>query len=169
MVPSWITSVGAGVSPVRPRQSSRLRTRKARITTRIPNALAPSRGQQNTVSPTPSPQVCRKIPAPVEIGHSSPLPLTLRLHSDGGVAASERPVRRRASTKTKPLSKDEDSGRKLCRAASRCCQSLRLMPELSSRAVLSAQAIRGVLCAMPRRPRASSKIMPPCPFTRAFK
>src|SRR5579863_4260197 len=44
-----------------------------------------------------------------------------------------------------------------------------LMPEFSSLMVLSAQAMRGVLWAMPRRPRASSKIIPPCPFTRACK
>jgi hypothetical protein len=45
----------------------------------------------------------------------------------------------------------------------------RLMPELSSRDVFSDHAIRGVLWAMPRRPRASSKIMPPCPLTRACR
>jgi len=48
-------------------------------------------------------------------------------------------------------------------------QPLRLIPELSSFTVFSAQAMRGVLWAMPKRPRASSKIMPPCPFTRAFR
>src|SRR5579863_4476921 len=45
---------------------------------------------------------------------------------------------------------------------------LRVMPELSSLAVRTAHAMRGVLWAMPKRPRASSKIKPPCPLTRAF-
>ncbi len=42
----------------------------------------------------------------------------------------------------------------------------REIPELSCFAVFTAQAMRGVLCAIPNLPRASSKIIPPCPCSR---
>src|SRR5438034_11184715 len=43
------------------------------------------------------------------------------------------------------------------------------IPEFSCLDVLKAQAIRGVLCAIPIRPRVSSRIIPPCPLRRVFK
>src|ERR1035437_5365470 len=43
------------------------------------------------------------------------------------------------------------------------------MPVLECSAVASAQAIRGVLCAIPIRPRVSTRIIPPWPFRRAFR
>jgi len=43
------------------------------------------------------------------------------------------------------------------------------IPEFSCFDVLKAQAIRGVLCAIPIRPRVSSRIIPPCPLRRVFK
>jgi len=43
------------------------------------------------------------------------------------------------------------------------------MPEASSEGVLNPQAIRGVLCANPRRPAASSKMIPPWPSRRRLR
>src|SRR5437868_4716136 len=48
-------------------------------------------------------------------------------------------------------------------------QDYLLIPTPAPSLVRTPQAIRGVLCAMPYLPCASSRMMPPCPFNRDFR